>query len=50
MCSALGDVRAEGAIVPRNELTAYGVGCSEYRDLTLGRRKRGHAFQPGMAW
>jgi hypothetical protein len=49
MCSALSDVRAERAIAPGNELAAYGVGCSEYRDLTLGRRKSGHAFQPGMA-
>jgi hypothetical protein len=49
MCSALGGVRAEGAMVPRNELATYGVGCSEYRDLTLSRPKRGHAFQPGMA-
>ena len=35
-----------------SELAAYGVGCwlSRHRDLTLDRRKRGHAFQPGMAW
>jgi len=30
----------------------YGAGCwlSRHLDLTLDRRKRGHAFQPGMAW
>jgi hypothetical protein len=28
-----------------------GVGLlSKNRDLTLDRRKRGQAFQPGMAW
>ena len=46
------ELPTEGAIVSRNELAAYGVDCwiSRHRDLTLDRRKRGHAFQPGMAW
>src|SRR5476649_2184699 len=50
--SYMRELPAEPAIVPRNELAAYGVGCwlSRHRDLTLDRRKRGHAFQPGMAW
>ena len=49
--SYMGELPTERAIVPRNELAAYGVGCWLYihRDLTLDRRKRGHAFQPGMA-
>ncbi len=46
------ELPTERAIVPRNELAAYVVGCwlSRHRDLTLDQRKRGHAFQPGMAW
>jgi len=50
--SHMKELPAERAIVPGNELAAYGVGCwlARHRDLTVGRRKRGHAFQPGMAW
>ena len=50
--SYMRELPTERAMVPRNELVAYGVGCwlSRHRDLTLDPRKRGHAFQPGMAW
>jgi hypothetical protein len=50
--SYMREMPTERAMVPRNELVAYGVGCwlSRHRDLTLDPRKRGHAFQPGMAW
>ncbi len=50
--SYITELPTERAIVPRNELAAYGVGCwlSRHRDLTLDQRKRGHAFQAGMAW
>jgi hypothetical protein len=41
----------ERAIVSRNEMAAYRVGCwlSRHRNLTRDQRKGGHAFQPGMA-
>ena len=52
IAGAAKELPAERAIVPRNESAVSGVGrwLSRHHDLTLDRRKRGHAFQPGMAW